>query len=258
MQTKRASRSAERAASQNPSPKEYNPVAHQVSPESRASDSDSAALIQFYNAFLTCRNEFDTWMDSSVPQKSDAYFHTWEQYGAGVSVRLYQLMDDCILDSRHLQPIYKGVCAMQMHLGRRRAEQFFCVNACSLNQSIPCPNWGQLKCMVLTDSALTDDHFNDAVSVLRNETGSVIEDWGGLGETRRYGKLRHMERTVNLIEELYIKWRDLLDDENLVGVSIDGASLVQEASHTLFVLGETLERVTFALSHKNLYPLRRR
>ncbi|KIK56373.1 hypothetical protein GYMLUDRAFT_247883 [Collybiopsis luxurians FD-317 M1] len=254
MRVKRAAEAAPRTASQKPSPKDCD-ATNQISPASQTGDSGSASLTLFYNAFIMCRNDFDTWLDSSVPQEKNTYFHNWERYGAGISVRLYQLMSD-IQDGTQSQLIYKGVCAMQMHLGRRRAERFFSVNARSLNQSIPRPSWGQLKYVDLTDNQT--DHFNGIVSTLRNEADGIIEEWGGLGETRRYGKIRHMERTADSIEGLYVKWRELLDNEVLVGAKIDITTLAQEASHTLFVLGEILERVTFALSHKALYPLRRK
>ncbi|KIK69728.1 hypothetical protein GYMLUDRAFT_52897 [Collybiopsis luxurians FD-317 M1] len=103
-------------------------------------------------------------------------------------------------------------------------------------------------------SASANDHFNDVVLTLRDEADGLIEDWGGLGETRKYAKIDHLEKAANSIEGLYVRWRELLD--GAIETKVDIASLSQEASQTLFVLGEILERIAFALSNKNSYPLR--
>ncbi|KIK69727.1 hypothetical protein GYMLUDRAFT_236213 [Collybiopsis luxurians FD-317 M1] len=133
IQIKRASNS-----SKSKSSKQRTPA---TTPDSQPNDADPATLISLYHVFIVCCNDFDTWLDSSVPQDGDGYFRIWEQFGARVSTRLYQLMDHRIPDSTHCREIYKAVCAMQIHLGRCRAEHFFSVDSRHLKQSIVHPSW---------------------------------------------------------------------------------------------------------------------
>ncbi|KIK50156.1 hypothetical protein GYMLUDRAFT_65399 [Collybiopsis luxurians FD-317 M1] len=211
-----------------------------------------------YQDFITLRNKIDDWVErtrSHLPAMKTSLVSNFPLYlftGAILATDLHLFLDKYgdIIPSHYLDVwrFHKSVCGMQLALGSGRAQLVLEIDP---DMAIPQPNWADVTFWVPQDSTSLSVSIHKRLSLLHSKADrfNVISSKLMHSQIGQW-TYEEIERCIQLGQKLYMDWYTVLDDLDDDFTSIWGiCPFLKETSHTVYKIGQTLEKLTYLLPH---------